>query len=197
MTVSIATDSDNYAHQVWAQEQAATCAVASIWMARNQAKQQTSSEQEWDLAWRLYNRVVLNTPVELTPYPPAPQSLDPSAFKNDDKTFGNKFTHHGTTVPQLVTALKNDGLQVTSTTPFKKGTAVDPSLLSDTTPAIVLLGWYSGAKRNGGHFIVASRVTRKGTVVYLDPWGGVLREGDAGPNYQANGVFERIAYISR
>ena len=40
--------------------------------------------------------------------------------------------------------------------------------LSDTTPAIVLLGWYDARnKRNGGHFIVASRVVSSGRVVFL------------------------------
>ena len=87
-------------------------------------------------------------------------------------------------------------MKVRKKTPFVAGTAVDASLLSDTTPAIVLLGWYVGNQRNGGHFIVASRKTRSGKVVYLDPWGGVLRELGTGPQYQTSGRFEQIVYIS-
>ncbi len=56
--------------------------------------------------------------------------------------------------------------------------------LSDTTPAIVLLGWYDARnKRNGGHFIVASRVVSSGRVVFLDPWQGQLKELGVGPAY--------------
>ncbi|GGH20131.1 hypothetical protein GCM10007036_23500 [Alsobacter metallidurans] len=197
MTVVLRTDSDNYVHQLWAQDQAATCAVASIWMARNQAKQSTATEDEWSLAWRLYNRVVLNCPSDLIPFPPAPRTFNASSFANDEKTFANKFSNFGTFMQQVIDALKLDGLKVNSSTAFSKGTQIDKSKLSDTTPAIVLLGWYNGAKRNGGHFIVASRVTSKGSIVYLDPWGGQLSEAGTGPQYQTTGVFEQVTYISR
>ena len=70
-------------------------------------------------------------------------------------------------------------------------------MLSDTTPAIVLLGWYSDSKRRGGHFIVVSRSTRSAKIVYLDPNGGVFRELGVGPKYQVTGEFEQALYISR
>jgi hypothetical protein len=97
---------------------------------------------------------------------------------------------------QVARALVNDGLKVTHKTPFVPGTTVDASKLSDTKPAIVLLGWYNGTQRNGGHFIVASRKTKAGKVVYLDPWGGELRELGPGPLYQTTGRFEQVVYIS-
>jgi len=197
MTVVLINDSDNYTHQIWAQEQAASCAVASLWMARNQAKQSTAMEEEWALAWRLYNRVVLAAPAEFMPLAPAPRTFDPKAYKNDQNTFEDMFSNAGTFMSQVSAALQIDGLKVTFATPFGKGITVDAARLSDTTPAIVLLGWYSGATRNGGHFIVASRVTGSGKIAYLDPWGGKLRELGSGPNYPPTGVFEQVIYISR
>lgn len=97
---------------------------------------------------------------------------------------------------QVATALTRDGLKVDMTA-FSPGTAVDARRLSDTTPAIVLLGWYNGSDRSGGHFIVASRVTRGGRVVYLDPWQGQLKELGSGPAYPWGGRFEQVVYISR
>lgn len=194
MTIHFRTDSDNVTHQVWAQRQESSCAVASIWMARNQAKQMTVNETEWSLAWRLYHQVV--QPMIVVPEEPAPMSLHPGAHANDQNSFGNMFSRAGTFMQQVVRALINDGLRVTHNTSFSRGTTVVASRLSETTPAIVLLGWYSGGRRNGGHFIVASRRTRTGRIVYLDPWGGHLRELGAGPQYQSTGSFEQVIYIS-
>lgn len=195
MSINYRDDSDGYTHQVWAQRQANSCAVASIWMARNQALQMTVNESEWSLAWRMYHRVVRG--MALAPEAPGPMSLSQAHHQSDQKTFGNMFANFGTYMNQVAQALKVDKLKVVKQTLFKRGTAVDQSLLSDTTPAIVLLGWYSGVKRGGGHFIVASRKTRTGKVVFLDPWGGVLRELGPGPKYGANGEFEQVIYISR
>jgi hypothetical protein len=194
MTIIFRTDSDQVVHQVWAQQQASSCAVASIWMARNQAKQMTVNEGEWALAWRLYHEVVQGMP--LHPAPPAPMSFHPGAHQNNQSTFGNMFSRFGTLMNQVAQALRNDGLRVTRSTTFSPGTTVDASRLSDTTPAIVLLGWYNGSQRNGGHFIVASRVATSGSIVYLDPWGGQLREMGVGPQYQNSGRFEQIIYIA-
>lgn len=97
---------------------------------------------------------------------------------------------------QVGQQLKNDGLRVTRLTQFARGTAVDPRRLSDTTPAIVLLGWYQGNTRNGGHFIVASKRASSGQIVYLDPWGGRLIEMGAGPQYDGTGRFEQVMYIA-
>jgi hypothetical protein len=194
MTVVIRLDSDRYVHQVWAQEQANSCAVASMWMARNQALQMTVNESEWALAWRTYGQVVQG--MALVPAPPAPMSLNPVAFPANQNTFQNMFASFGTYMDQVAQALTNDGLRITHQTRFSPGTAVTPRRLSDRTPAIVLLGWYTGTQRNGGHFIVASRRTRRGQIVYLDPWEGRLREQGAGPAYPGGGRFEQVLYVS-
>ena len=194
MTIVMRSDSDQHVHQVWAQQQANSCAVASIWMARNQARQMTVNEGEWALAWRIYGQVVQG--MALVPAPPAPMSLSPAAFPSNQNTFQNMFASFGTYMDQVARALTHDGLRVTLKTPFSPGTAVDPRRLSDTTPGIVLLGWYNGAQRNGGHFIVASRRTGRGQIVYLDPWGGQLNELGPGPAYPGGGKFEQVVYIS-
>lgn len=193
MSIVFADDSDSYTHQIWAQRQANSCAVASIWMARNQAMQMTFNEGEWTLAWRIYGEVVQG--MDLVPPAPAPMSLDPGSHPSNQSTFENMFASFGTFMGQVATALGNEGLKANATS-FSPGSTVDSSKLSDTTPAIVLLGWYSGTTRNGGHFIVASRKTGSGKVVYLDPWGGVLRELGVGPGYPGGGRFESVCYIS-
>ena len=193
MPINLLSDSDQYVHQVWAQEQANSCAVASIWMARGQARQMSFNQEEWALAWQIYGRVVQG--MLLVPSPPAPMTFDPRSHPADQSSFGNMFASFGTYMDQVAQAMTNEGL-VTSKTPFSAGTAVVPSRLSETTPAIILLGWYSGATRNGGHFIVASRVTSTGKVVYLDPWQGQLRELGPGPAYPGGGQFEQVLYVS-
>jgi hypothetical protein len=195
MPVVIRTDSDQTIHQVWIQEQASSCAVASIWMARNQARQMTANEGEWALAWSIYGRVVRG--MALMAAPPPPMSLNPAAFGTDEKTFQNKFANFGTYMNQVVEALAHDGVRATHVTGFTNGNMmVDPRRLSMTTPAIVLLGWYRGSKRVGGHFIVAACQTRSGQIVYLDPGHGQLSELGSGPNYPGGGRFEQVAYLS-
>ncbi|REJ79064.1 MAG: hypothetical protein DWQ47_06380 [Acidobacteria bacterium] len=193
MSIVLSNDSDNYTHQIWAQQQAASCAVASIWMARGQAFQMSFAEEEWALAWRIYGQVVQG--MVWLPEPSAPVCFDPRAHQNNQNTFGNMFSVAGTFMNQVSQALRNEGLKTTTTT-FSPGSTVNKSKLGTTTPAIILLGWYSGGTRRGGHFIVASKVSGSGNVVYLDPWGGVLRELSVGPNYQSTGRFEQICYIS-
>lgn len=193
MTVLFKNDSDNYTHQIWAQDQAASCAVASIWMARNQARQQTVNESEWDVAWSIYRDIVSPLTTGSSAAAPAPRSFNPSSYQNNQNSMGNMFSNFGTFMSQVAAKLRMDGLKVS----VSASSTVDKTKLSDLTPAIVLLGWYNAGKRNGGHFIVAARVNRAGQVVYLDPWGGNLVEMGPGPGYQTTGRFEQIAYISR
>ena len=81
------------------------------------------------------------------------------------------------------------------------GTAqsIETHRLGTTSPAIVLVGWYApsptGNQRTGGHFIVATRQAASGRIVYLDPWGGVLREEPNNARYQSNGLIEEVIDI--
>ena len=195
MSIVLANDSDNVTHQLWAQRQANSCAVASIWMARNQALQQTVNEGEWDLAWRIYGRVVEG--LDVVPEPPAPTSLDPGSHQANQNTFEDMFSRYGTFMDQVAQALRHEGL-IANPSHFSPGMTVTTSWITPTSPAIVLVGWYNAAgNRQGGHFIVASRINSSGQVVYLDPWGGVLRELSSGPGYLATGRMEQMCYISR
>lgn len=111
MTVLLKTDSDGYVHQLWAQEQASSCAVASIWMARNQARQQTVDESEWSLAWSLFSDIVQPMPLSTTPRPePAPRTFNPSAYQSNQLTMGNMFANFGTFMKQVADKLRMDGL---------------------------------------------------------------------------------------
>jgi len=194
MPIIMRTDSDNIQHQIWAQEQGCSCSVASIWMARNQALQKTVNQDEWTLAWHIYGRVVQGMDL----VPTAPMSFNPKVHPADDKTFANKWASAGIGLDQVVPALKESGLSVKMKTMWSTPgiASVIPQLLSDTTPAIVLLGWYGSGHRNGGHVIVASRATKSGRVVFLDPWEGQLRELGPGPAYPDGGRFEQIVYVS-
>lgn len=126
-------------------------------------------------------------------------SLDPRKFPADQETFQDMFASAGTFMNQVTQKLIYDGLRVTSTTGWSSPGAavVDTRKLSDTTPAIVLLGCYGGTTIcTGGHFIVASRVTSSGKVVFLNPWEGQLHELGPGPSFPQGGLFEQIAYLS-
>ena len=190
MTIVLKDDSDGNTRQIWAQEQASSCAIASIWMARNQAKQQTINESEWHLAWTLYQRVVQG--MVLVPEPPAGQTFNPGSYGNDQNSFGNMFANAGTYMRQVSQQLTNEGYHVTAS----NLRVIDPTILSETKPAIILLGWYWGGARHGGHFVVAVNKVSSGQIVYLDPWGGELYERGVGPDYRGTGRFESIIYLT-
>src|SRR5262245_31968222 len=197
MTIVFRQDSKRNNYQLWVQEQPASCAIASIWMARSLAKQMSFAEGEWELAWRIYRQVVVGMPPAFTraaQATPAPMCLDSRGTTGDQTTFRNMFANAGTTAGQVVQALRNDGLPAAPVRISSAAPLVDLTRLSQTTPAIILLGWYqqnaSGQwERNGGHFIVAAeRIGNK--IVLLDPWDGVLSEIQNTYLYQGNGVFE-------
>lgn len=75
MNINIKPDSDNFMHMVIDQQQAAYCAVASFMMARNQAKQQSHMESEWELAWNMYYQVVRS--MDIIPKEPFPMTYGP------------------------------------------------------------------------------------------------------------------------
>lgn len=72
--------------------------------------------------------------------------------------------------------------------------------ISDGHPALLLLGWYAWQQgkqvRNGGHVIMAARVTKGGAVVVLDPLKGTLHELHGQNGYYLNhGLTGRIQFI--
>src|SRR5215211_3628520 len=52
-------------------------------------------------------------------------------------------------------------------------TPVDPGMCYKGHPALVLVGWYAGADRTGGHWVVATGLTKDATkMIFLDSWRG-------------------------
>lgn len=201
MTIHMRNDSDGNVYQIWAQRQANSCAVASMWMARNRALQMTVDESEWQLAWRTYQHAVRGIEWDATGAPPAPMTIDPRAYRANQRSFYNMFGSFGTYSRQAARALESDGLTVDYLEFTGTCRILDPLRLSETTPAIVLFGWYGTDRRGrlvrrGGHFVVAARQVRSGDIVYLNPWGGVLQELPNDGRLPRTGLLEEILYIS-
>ncbi|SDE28738.1 hypothetical protein SAMN05421538_105156 [Paracoccus isoporae] len=226
MTIHQRTDSDGITHQVWAQRQPASCAIASMWMAKSIAQQMTLAEGEWALAARTFSFVVKGFclgEVALGDWNavsiPAPQTFMPSSEKSrqNQNTMANMYGSFGTSVSQLIAALRAQSLRVelqeskhllhqllVTNTPSHHleplALPVDPLKLSDDRPAISFLHWIYQAHRVGGHFVVAAREARNGRIVFLEPWGGVVREVPNNGTYPgggaARGVFSTHLYLS-
>ena len=202
MSIVFRADSQGNEHQIWAQRQANSCAVAAIWMARSKAYQMSFEEGEWDLAWRVYQHTVRGitwSESSSAGAPTGPMSIDPRSFDADQTTFYNMFGSAGTFARQVAKAMRSDGLSANHVTNTGTALKLNLSWLGESTPAIVLVGWYSMVnnqpQRNGGHFIVAARRIGS-TIVFLDPWGGVLNEVPNNARYGNNGLIEEIIYLS-
>ncbi len=202
MSIVYRTDSTGREHQIWAQRQANSCAVAAIWMARNQASQMSMEETEWELAWRIYQHTVEGIEWGRTSSanaPTGPMSIDPRAYQSNQSSFYNMFGSFGTFAKQVAASLRSDGYTVGHSKNSGTAQQINVAKIGPTQPAIVLVGWYSNqggnVQRNGGHFVVAAG--RAGTrIVYLDPWGGNLYEFPNNARYQNNGLIEEVIYLS-
>ena len=202
MTVHSRTDSDGNTYQVWAQRQAMSCAIASMWMARNRVMQMTYAEGEWALAQRAFQHAVQGIPWAATDPGAngAGRTIDGSAAAagSSDEMFGSTGTG-----PSLWKAAMNaNGIKVLQT--LANGTwphRLNTGRLGPATPALVGVGWWSQAggtwTRNSGHVIVAAGVTSGGRIVFLDPGGGILREQANNGRYSTTGWVEVVHYLSR
>lgn len=201
MTIHMRTDSDGHEHQVWAQEQANSCAVAAMWMARNMAMQATMNESEWQLAWRTYRHVVEGMQWDAIGPPPPAQTLDEAGHAANQDTFENMFATAGTFSTQVAEALRSDGLLVDYVTSRTVMSSLNARRVSEETPAICLFGWYirDGAGRwirRGGHFVVAARVASSGRIVFLNPLGGIIQELRNNGRLPYTGRLDEVLYIS-
>jgi hypothetical protein len=202
MTIVYQQDSKKNTYQIWAQEQANSCAVAAIWMARCQARQMTFAETEWDLAWRLYQHAVVGIPWALSSSasaPTGPMSIDPRAYTASQSSFYNMFGSFGTFAAQVAKVLRSEGLKVTHLPNSGTAQSLNVAKLSQRSPAIVLVGWYATQNgrqtRTGGHFVVAAEHINN-QIVYLDPWGGNLYELANNARYRAPGLIEEVIYLA-
>jgi len=195
--ITVRQDSSGNSYGIWKQNQMSSCAVASVWMARNLARQQTMREGEWALAQRMFRTPVERMMAPLGVDPNGPMCLNPGSFAKDGSTMASKIANVGFMPSEIVQVLKNEGFSVqvensVGTNPLRINTTV----LSDTIPAIVGVYWKSG----GGHAVVAARQAKTGRIVFLDPWDASLTEQMNNGTYQAmygmTGVIGVAIYLT-
>ena len=207
MPIITRTDSDGNFHDVWAQEQANSCAVAAIWMATRLVKQMCFREGEWETALNLWGHVIKGTNLALPNS--GPMSIDTTQFQGQttNSSFEAKFGNQGTFMREIRTMIQADGIiraqyynRAGSNGPTALG--LDPDRVSQTRPVIMLLGWYSAGAgsaptRNGGHFVVAIGKARNRRMIFLDPWQGRIVEHANNGIYPGGGIFEEVLYLRR
>lgn len=196
MTIHHRTDSDGVEHQIWAQQQANSCGIASLWMLRCLASGQTISDSEWSMARSMFENVLLGT--NLAPIPgPMTFTVTGDRSHQNIATMANAFGEGGLMTKHVIRKLISLGHTVISTARDTGHLTVDATKLSPTTPALVRVGWYSASgQRQGSHLIVAARKATNGTIVFLDPWEGRLRQKQNNGTYAGVGQIEEVIYIS-
>ncbi|MEM1141386.1 MAG: papain-like cysteine protease family protein [Pseudomonadota bacterium] len=181
MSYHLRTDSDGNVHGVVQQNQANNCVIASLMMIRNQVRQMSYAENQWNTMHRKYREVV---DTFAPPTPVGPMTWNPASHANNQRTTANMFSNVGTYIPQVTSMLRTEGLKAR----LARGNArLNPAALGLRTPAMVAVSWRSG----GGHAIVAAGVNNKGQIVFLDPASGTIVE------MANNGSFANSAYGGR
>ena len=201
-------DSDGVEHRIAHQQELMSCGPASVYMAECLAKGKDVADSDGENKIKL---IGLQFPNSL---------FMSNVFE------GTKFGGYGSKVDNLINILVSVGLTVVrltvvghdetyrdSVSDKAHRAVIDTRLIKPLTPAIVLFGWYcrverdSGSgrlvewKRDGGHFVVATRVTKKGNIVYLDPWNGQATEVQNNSQYrpryalQCVGRLEVVIYV--
>ena len=174
-------------YQIWKQQQATSCGVASAWMARGIARQASFAEEEWDLAKRIYLGAVNTAVNAASTIPGGPMTINPAAFRNVPQdqlqsSFQSNFSRAGLTCRQLVRALQSEGLQAELYSNNDNPCSIIDSKIAYNKPAISFVSW----ARGGAHFVVVGRCTQR-HVTFLDPWTGHVNE-------QPNNGFFRASY---
>ena len=197
--ITYSRDSDGNTYEIWKQDQANSCGVASLWMARGLVRQASFAEEEWALAERIFRRAVQSALAPLAQPPMGPQtfveSSDPS--RHNQATMANTFGNLGLYSGQVATAIRNEGMSC-QTISFSRGMvrSIDPNKLGERKAAIALIYWHP----RGGHFVVAARRAGNGSIVFLDPWSGEVNEQDNDgayfSTYGSQGVVGEVLYIN-
>ena len=180
-------DSDGVVHYVDRQNEPMSCALACIGMAWQTTRHQcliNAAEEKLKTTSGAFSG-----------------SLLASQTAGDNNGLGN-----GTSANNMTATLGKIGINVSQLDNFYPQGSANFAWRKDRIrtgyPAIILVGWYAktaaGEKRNGGHFIVAPRVTKSRSVVILDPASGTLHElqGNAGFyfNHSLRGRIDMIWY---
>jgi hypothetical protein len=170
-----AKDTDGVAHYIDKQDEPMSCALACIDMVYEQATMTCGALDE--VGYKNVSALF-------------PRSLLASQLKGDNGGLG-----FGTWADNVESTLKHIGVPVSKTESFTPaaggyGFKWQKPRIRSGFPAVILVGWYSNSggvfTRNGGHFIVAARTTRRGYVVVLDPASGTLHELHGANGYYLN-----------
>lgn len=179
--INIETGRGGRVYQIWKQQQASSCGVASCWMARGIARQMSFAEEEWDLAVRMFMGAVNSSLSAANSIPGGPMTVDPSAYPNATEAqitsdFSTLISVGGLTDSELSRALRNEGLQAQRFSNGGQPCRVIHNKIAYNKPAISHIVWDSvGNAPGGGHFVVVGRCTRR-HVTFLDPWTGHVVE---------------------
>ena len=194
--VTIERDSHGRTYQIWQQNQANSCGVACVWMARGIARQMSFAEDEWDLAQRMYRSAVNNALAPMGVSTAGPMTLNPASFPNSQQSMASTIANFGFFARQLATAIRAEGLRAehVGLNATRTARTIVANKIALNKPAIALVYWNNG----GGHFVVVGRCTNS-AVSYLDPWVGRVNEQRNDGEYLASynrGRVGEIIYIS-
>ena len=193
--IRLERDTHGRTYQIWQQQQANSCGVASVWMARGIARQASFAEEEWDLAIRMYQGAVASALGPISASRSGPVSFDPRAYPRNQDTMANTFASFGLYSRQVAAGLRQEGLRVELTALSGNPPRISQDKIAYNKPAIVLVLWTGG----GGHFVVVGRCTHT-EVSFLDPWNGRVNQQRNDGNYRAQyggeGRIAEIIYIS-
>lgn len=191
--ISIERDTHGRTYQIWQQQQANSCGIASCWMARSIALQMSFAQEEWDYAVRTFASAVGGALGNSGLNPEAPMTL--ADVSTDDGGLAAGMSSFGFYGAQLATALRAEGLTVEDTFNNNNAMRIAHNKISLVKPAICLVNWTDGP---GGHFIVVGRATSR-EVTFLDPWDGHANQqsndGTYVANYGRTGICVEILYV--
>ena len=181
--ITIETGAGGRVYQIWKQQQASSCGVASCWMARGIARQMSFAEDEWQLATRIFTGAVNTTLAGARTVPAGPMTVDPRAYRGATERqitsdFSTLVSVGGLTDSELARALRNEGLRAETYSNGGGRCRIIDTKIAINKPAISHIVWDSvGNAPGGGHFVVVGRCTRR-HVTFLDPWVGRVVEQD-------------------
>lgn len=179
--INIETGRGGRVYQIWKQQQASSCGVASCWMARGIARQMSFAEEEWALAVRIFSGAVNNSLTAAATIPGGPMTVDPRAYPNATEAqitsdFSTLISVGGLTDGEIARALRNEGLNAQTFTNNGQRCSVIHNRIAYNKPAISHIAWdTTGNAPGGAHFVVVGRCTRN-HVTFLDPWTGHILE---------------------
>lgn len=202
--ISIETGAGGRVYQIWKQQQASTCGVASCWMARGIARQMSFAEDEWPLAVRIFLGAVNSSLAAARTVPGGPMTVDPRAYPNATENqitsdFSTLISVGGLTDGEVASALRNEGLRAEMRTNNGQRCRVIQDQIAINKPAISHVVWDTiGNAPGGGHYVVVGRCTRD-HVTFLDPWTGHVAENPNNGRFQGGsgtGTIVSNIYVS-